>query len=177
MDHNDIKYISEIEAVKRFLVVYNKENGTDYYDIEKNEWENAKDGAGEVDVYCHSHSDLSDLKIQVTKCDPNFSAEFGKYISYKKKNNFRNLFENKLFNRKVTLPEFFERLKIVINKKSNKYKKEVKKDLILLLDNLGSQPNLFFYKFKEENRDFLENTGFVEVWVSGYNNFILRLDK
>lgn len=177
MLHNDVKYISEIEAVSRFIKVYNEKNHTDYYEIEKNEWENAKDGVNEVDVFCYSNSDIPRLKIQVTKCDPDFSAEFGRYVNYKKKNNFRNLFQNKLFVRKVTLPEFSENLKEVISKKSKKYDDKSKKDLILLLDNLGSQPDLFFYKFKDNYRDFLQNTGFLEIWISGYNNFVLRLDK
>jgi len=177
MMHNDVKYISEFEAVSRFIKVYNEKNHTDYYEIEKNEWENAKDGINEVDVFCYSNSDLPRLKIQVTKCDPNFSAEFGRYVNYKKRNNFRDLFQNKLFARKITLPEFSENLKTVISNKAEKYKSETKKDLILLLDNLGSQSDLFFYKFKDNYRDFLENTGFLEIWVSGYNNFILRLDK
>lgn len=177
MLHNDVKYISEIEAVKRFIKVYNEKNSTDYYEIEKNEWENTKDGINEVDVYCYSNSDLPRLKIQVTKCDPNYSAEFGRYVNYKKNNNFRNLFQNKLFARKVTLPKFSQNLKGVISKKANKYENKAKKDLILLLDNLGAQPDLFFYKFKDNYKDFLQNTGFLEIWVSGYNNFVLRLDK
>lgn len=127
MLHNDVKYISEIEAVSRFIKVYNEKNHTDYYEIEKNEWENAKDGVNEVDVFCYSNSDIPRLKIQVTKCDPDFSAEFGRYVNYKKKNNFRNLFQNKLFVRKVTLPEFSENLKEVISKKSKNMMIKVKK--------------------------------------------------
>lgn len=148
--------INELNCVKRFLPLFNKENSTNFSIVNKNQKQD------EVDVFVHDNNN-NILKLQITKAYYLDSYVFKKNTSDRTKNKTKEF--DSLFRDVHDIEPCLQSIKSKIDLYKNRNIKI--DDIILLLDDVHTYKKYCFEKrFLEKGYSNL-NKYFKEVWYVG----------
>jgi len=138
----------EKQVVQRLLPVFNRDNPKNY--LISNE-EPTRDDI--VDVFIEDSNTKAKIAIQVTVSDEEAIAQLRSTKSLSRKGNAYQLFS--------------EAIKTRIKAKTGKYPERDRSKTLLVLDGWHGVTKKILDRFKMQEKDFLEQAGYCQIWFVG----------
>jgi len=145
----------EKKVVRRLLPVFNRDNSTNF--LISNEEPKRDDS---VDVFIEDSNTKAKIAIQVTVSDAGAIAQLRSTKSWTRNGNAYKL---------------SDAIKTRIKAKTEQYPEKDRRETVLALDGWPGVTKKTLDSFKMREKDFLEQTGFCQIWFVGIAEDIVRL--
>jgi len=145
----------EKKVVRRLLPVFNRDNSTNF--LISNEEPKRDDS---VDVFIEDSNTKAKIAIQVTVSDAGAIAQLRSTKSWSRNGNAYKL---------------SDAIKTRIKAKTEQYPEKDRRETVLALDGWLGVTKKTLDSFKMREKDFLEQTGFCQIWFVGIAEDIVRL--